>query len=197
MEEEGFVLHLYAGSRDGYTLSRALQECGGDKRRLLEVDVLRQEEGQPKHDMLADDGPYAALMRAALDGTLKGVIMGPNCRTRSVLRHYPLPVPGGGPRPVRSWEEPWGMAQNTKEEQDKVREDDVLMWRGLMLFIAHEEMRKALKRGEEKAMFLGLEQPADPTHSRSGHILEDTRMDPDEAPIPAQGADVPPIKVGR
>ena len=103
-------------------------------------------------------------MRAALDGTLKGVIMGPNCRTRSVLRHYPLPVPGGGPRPVRSWEEPWGMAQNTKEEQDKVREDDVLMWRGLMLFIAHEEMRKALKRGEEEAMFLGLEQPADPTH---------------------------------
>ena len=164
MEEEGFVLHLYAGSRDGYTLSRALQECGGDKRRLLEVDVLRQEEGQPKHDMLADDGPYAALMRAALDGTLKGVIMGPNCRTRSVLRHYPLPVPGGGPRPVRSWGEPWGMAQNTKEEQDKVREDDVLMWRGLMLFIAHEEMRKALKRGEEEAMFLGLEQPADPTH---------------------------------
>ena len=164
MEEEGFVLHLYAGSRDGYTLSRALQECGGDKRRLLEVDVLRQEEGQPKHDMLAEDGPYAALMRAALDGTMKGVIMGPNCRTRSVLRHYPLPVPGGGPRPVRSWEEPWGMARNTKEEQDKVNDDDVLMWRGLMLFIAHEEMRQALKRGEDEAMFLGLEQPADPTH---------------------------------
>ena len=56
------------------------------------------------------------------------------------------------------------MARNTKEEQDKVNEDDVLTWRGLMLFIAHEEMRKALKRGEEEAMFLVLEQPADPAH---------------------------------
>ena len=92
MEEEGFVVHLYAGVKDGYTLSRALQECGGDKRRLLKIDILRQEDGVSSHDMLADSGPYAKLMRAALDGTLKGVIMGPNCRTRSVLRHYPLPV---------------------------------------------------------------------------------------------------------
>ena len=58
MEEEGFVLHLYAGGRDGHTLSRALQERGGDRRRLLEVDVLQQEEGQVMHAMLAEDGPY-------------------------------------------------------------------------------------------------------------------------------------------
>ena len=56
------------------------------------------------------------------------------------------------------------MERNTEEEQKKATDDDILMWRGLMLFIAHEEMRKALKRGEEEAMFLGLEQPADPTH---------------------------------
>ena len=103
MEEEGFVVHLYAGVKDGHTLSRALQECGGDKRRLLEIDILRQEDGVSSRDMLADSGPYAKLMRAALDGTLTGVILGPNCRTTSVLRHYPLPVPGC-PRPVRSWQ---------------------------------------------------------------------------------------------
>ena len=54
----------------------------------MEVDVVQHKEGQPKHDMLAEDVPYAKLVRAALDGTMKSVIMGPNCRTRSsVLRH--------------------------------------------------------------------------------------------------------------
>ena len=163
LEREGFVVHLYAGEKDGYTLARALKECGGDRRRLVEIDVLRQEEGQKSHDMLDDGGPYPSLMRAALDGSLKGVIMGPNCRTRSVLRHYPLPVPGGGPRPVRSWEEPWGMERNTKEEQTKVYEDDCLMWRGLMLYIVREELRKGLNQMEEEKTHLGLEQPADPT----------------------------------
>ena len=53
------------------------------------------------------------------------------------------------------------MARNAKEEQDKVQEDDVLMilmWRGLMLYIAHEEMRKALRRGEEEASYQLSEQ---------------------------------------
>ena len=90
--------------------------------------------------------------------------MGPNCRTRSVLRHYPLPVPGGGPRPVRSWEEPWGKSTNTAEEQKKVVEDDVLLWRGLMLYIVQEEIRRAVGKGEESKMKLALEQPADPSH---------------------------------
>ena len=102
-------------------------------------------------------------MRAALDGSLKGVIMGPNSRTRSVLRHYPLAVPGGGPRPVRSWEEPWGMERNTKEEQTKVYEDDCPMWRGLTLYIVREELRKGLNQMEEEKTHLGVEQPADPT----------------------------------
>ena len=164
LEKEGFVVHLYAGEKDGYTLSRALKECGGDRRRLVEIDIQRQEEGQKSHDMLAEEGPYASLVRAALDVSLKGVIMGPNCRTRSVLRHYPLPIPGGGPRPVRSWQEPWGMKRNTAEEQKKVFEDDCLMWRGMMLYIVREELRRGLNQSEEEKTHLGPEQPADPTH---------------------------------
>ena len=162
MAEKGFVVHLYAGDREGYTMTRAMKECGGDVRRLLEIDVLRQGETTGSHDMLTRDGPYASLLRAALDGSLKGIIMGPNCRTRSVLRHYPLPIPGGGPRPVRSWEEPWGMQRNTEEERKKVEEDDYLLWRGLMLYVVHEEVRKAMKLPEDQRAFLGIEQPADP-----------------------------------
>ena len=94
-----------------------------------------------------------------------GHLMGPNCRTRSVLRHYPRPDwPGGGPVPVRSWEEPWGKSTNSPEEQKKVLEDDILMWRGLMLYIIQEEVRRAVGGSEGRKMAIGIEQPADPTH---------------------------------
>ena len=92
--QEGFVVHLYAGVEEGYTLSRALKEVGGDKTRLVEIDLKRGAD----HDMMKDE-VYAALMGAAFNGLVLGVVGGPNCRTRSVLRHYPLPA--GKPRPVR------------------------------------------------------------------------------------------------
>ena len=91
LEKEGFVAHLYAGPDHGYTLARALKEVGGNCQRLVEIDKQREDAAVGEHDMLSDQGPYPALVRAALDGTLKGLIMGPNCRTRSVLRHYPRP----------------------------------------------------------------------------------------------------------
>ena len=166
LQEKGFAVHLYAGEEGGYDLSRALKEAGGDRRRLVEIDLKRQKEGgknRENHNMLDNLGPYRSLLRGALDGNLLAVIAGPNCRTRSVLRHYPLPIPGGGPRPVRSWEEPWGKSTNTKEEQRQVEEDDILMWRSLMLFIVSEEIRKAMKGQGGKKTKLGLEQPADPT----------------------------------
>ena len=162
IKDNGLVVNLYAGNREGYTMERAVKEVGGDQRLLVEIDLLREEEdGRGSHNMLADDGPYSALMRAALDGSTKALILAPNCRTRSVLRHYYIE---NGPRPVRSWEEPWGMQRNDEEEMKKVQEDDLLMWRGLMLYVAQEEMRKAMGRGDNERLHLGLEQPADPTH---------------------------------
>ena len=129
----------------------------------MEIDLKRGCEGEESHDMLQDDGVYSALLRAAIDGTLLGAVMGPNCRTRSVLRHYPLDVPGGGPKPLRTWEERWGKKDLEKAEEDKVREDDVMLWRGLFLFVVAEEVRKATedKKKREK-MMIGIEQPADP-----------------------------------
>ena len=68
--KRGFVLHLYAGEKDGYTLQRALKEVGGDATRLVEIDLKRGD----NHDML--NGPlYPSLLRAALDGNILG---GPN-----------------------------------------------------------------------------------------------------------------------
>ena len=103
------------------------------------------------------------ILRGAIDGLLMGLVMGPNCRTRSVLRHYPSDIPGGGPKPLRTWEEPWGKKGLEKIEEEKVREDDVMMWRGIFLFVVSEEVRKATdEEKKRRRMKIGIEQPADP-----------------------------------
>ena len=90
--KEGYVAHLYAGGTEGYTFAHAMRERGLSKL-VLELDIKRGLD----HDLLNDD-LYGALLRTTLDGALRGVIGGPNCRSRSALRHYP-----GGPRPLRRW----------------------------------------------------------------------------------------------
>ena len=153
LEQKGrkAILHLYAGPREGYTLERAVKELGGDRMDVLEIDLQRG----PEHDMMSDE-LYAALLRGALDSRFDAVVGGPNCRTRSVLRHYPLP--GGGPRPVRSPEEPFGRSDLTPHEKKAVWEDNVMMWRMLAIYLVAEEARNA-KGGSQVGV---LEQPADP-----------------------------------
>ena len=63
---------------------------------------LDKEQG-PEHDLLKNEGPYAGLLRAAFEGKLLAVVGGPNCRTRSVLRHRPIEGQPDAPRSVRSW----------------------------------------------------------------------------------------------
>ena len=92
------------------------QEPGSSKvewrPKLLEIDVKRGE----GHNMLLDNGVYAGLLRAALQDRIDAVITGPNCRTRSVLRHYPRE---NAPRPVRAWNgEEYGLADLTPAEKN-------------------------------------------------------------------------------
>lgn len=86
-KNEGVVIHLYAGKREGYDLTRALKEAGGDTTRLLEGDI----QWDQNHDVSKD--------RIAMLGWVDAVIGGPNCRTRSELRHHPVT---GLPGPSRS-----------------------------------------------------------------------------------------------
>lgn len=92
------MLHVYAGPDEGFTLKEAVKKYGGDVRTLVEIDLLRGKD----HDML-QNSPYDAMLRMALDGQVRGLLAGPNCRTRSVLRHYPMNEHEHGPRPVRAW----------------------------------------------------------------------------------------------
>lgn len=162
MKKEGIVLHLYAGPDEGYTLGRAWKQAGGDPKRLLELDKVRHE----SHDIIENKKLYPALLRAAMSGMVKGVVGGPNCRNRSVLRHYPIPGNPQAPRPVRAWNgDEFGAAHNTEQEQNLVTEGDILMWRMLMIYMVAQYAGRA--RGRDQLVHLLIEQPASPRNYKS------------------------------
>ena len=151
------MLHLYAGPDSGFTLRQALKQLGGSVDTLVEVDILRGE----NHDMLSDQDVYSGLVRAALEGKINALVAGPNCRTRSLLRHIPIPGRPDAPRPVRRWGgEEFGVHDATEEEVKKLHDDDILMWRCLFLYMITAYMRRARKI--TKGVVFGLEQPASP-----------------------------------
>ena len=139
----GVMVHAFSGSKDGYTLSRALREVGGDPRMLYEFDKLHQ---KPEKDLGPGGGAYPLLLRLALMGWVKAWIGGPPCRTRSKLRHIDFPGMSM-PRPVRRWNgEEFGLEDLTQFERDQVFLDDVLMMRFLMLYVVSEEVRSQCGR---------------------------------------------------
>ena len=150
---EGCVLHLYAGKDEGYTLQRAMKARGYGKR-IMEIDILRGDD----HDMLGNSKTYRGLLRAVLDGSIWAIVGGPNCRTRSVLRHYPP-----GPRPLRSWTGgEFGVDDLSYEEQKQVDDDDTLMWRMIFLGVIGDFVRKSVNPKEQ--MIFAVEQPEEPSY---------------------------------
>ena len=166
IQAKGGVLHLYAGEDSGFTLAEAVKKCGGEVKTLVEVDCLRGKD----HDMVQDE-PYTAMLRMAFDGSLKGVVAGPNCRTRSVLRSYPISAEEHGPRPLRRWGgEEFGKKDLNASEKRKVYEDDVMMFRAILLYViaVHVERTKDKKteqqEDEAERVLLALEQPKAPEY---------------------------------
>ena len=160
-KRDGLVAHWFSGKDEGFTLSRAMQQQGGDHEAVVEVDILRD----LKQDLLEDGGIYAGFIRVALDGRLRGMVGGPNCRTRSVLRHYEVPDWPEAPRPIRKWGgEEHGLESCTDEEKKMIEDDDLMMWRMIFVFMVAEYLRQA--RREEKEVKLALEQPASPRDYR-------------------------------
>lgn len=99
----------------------------------------------------------------ALSGSIKAVIGGPNCRTRSVLRTYP-----GGPPPSRCWDGgEFGMDSLTEGEKRKVEEDDEMLWKMILIYLVAKFSRRidAPDAGDQHVYFL-LEQPGPPYYKR-------------------------------
>lgn len=81
-----------------------MKDLGGDTR-VIEVDILNGDK------WTMTEGPLYALLQMAIDGQLGTILGSPNCRTRSKLRHVPVP---GLPSPVREWGEANGGRMNAK-----------------------------------------------------------------------------------
>eukprot|EP00438_Fugacium_kawagutii_P029730 Skav214785 [mRNA] locus=scaffold1820:35141:42466:+ [translate_table: standard] len=157
MRRDGFGVHLFAGEEDGKHLGKVWTSMGGDARNLLEVDILRGE----RHDLMKDKGVYSALLRCALEGKLKAIVGGHNCRSRSVLRHRPISGVPDAPRPIRSWGGgEYGIEGLTVEETRIIYEDDILLWRMWFLFIVAHHVGKA--RGVPQNVVISMEHPASP-----------------------------------
>ena len=155
-KKHGALVHLFSGENSGYTLRRAFHEVGGDKRLMLEMDLLH---GKPEADLGPSGKGYALLLRLALDGLCHGWIGGPPCRTRSMLRHFPIEGESM-PRPLRSWGDgEHGINGLSQFEKEQVYIDDVLLLRFLLLYVISEEVRKANQ--EPQPTTIMVEQPAD------------------------------------
>ena len=156
---QGVLVHAFSGEDAGYTLKRSFHEVGGDKRLMFELDLLH---GKPERDLSPTGAAYPALLRMALDGIAKAWIGGPQCRTRSMLRHIPLDGINM-PRPLRAWNgEEYGIKDPSHAERDQVFQDDVLMFRFLLLYVISEEVRQANREAVPTSLL--LEQPADLAH---------------------------------
>ena len=83
------------------------------------------------HDLLADQ-PYGKLCQAAIEGRVRLVCGGPNCRTWSILRWFPKP---NAPLPVRGRAEDlvWGLPTLTDQEQEEVDGESLLILRQMFL----------------------------------------------------------------
>ena len=74
-----------------------------------------------------------------------------------------IPIPGAtdAPRPIRGWfGEEYGINDATSEEMEKIKEDDILAWRMVFVFMVATYMRRAMRISEKVAF--ALEQPASP-----------------------------------
>ena len=101
------------------------------------------------------------LIRAAFEDKISSIVAGPNCRTRSLLRHVPVPGQPNAPRPIRRCTgEEFRVADATEEETQKLHANDIMMLRCIFLFMLSTYMRRARRMNDWVAF--GLEQPASP-----------------------------------
>ena len=105
-QSKNWVVHLFAGAKS----HKPLMKLESDDTVVLELDIQRSAAQNVYNDAL-----WSLLLRAAREGRLAAVLGGPPCRTMSVLRHRP-----GGPRPVRSPAEPFGLSTLTPSERELV-----------------------------------------------------------------------------
>ena len=147
------LILLYAGRDDPLSLDSCIHaHYPRLSPHIVAFDTLRPPQALG-HDLLADQ-PYGHLCQAAIDGRVRLVGGGPNCRTWSILRWFPKP---NAPPPVRGRSEDlvWGLEALQPSEQQDVDNDSLLVLR-LMFLIA------LMKQYSQQPTASFLEHPQDP-----------------------------------
>ena len=111
--------------------------CGRDRRYWKTENEHQHVVTVDQAEDLLNDSTYAALEHLACSGKLAFLFGGPPCRTFTVMRHFMLNVPGGGPRPLRARYGPQRFALEglTDWELRKVKGDAILLFRMVWLYL--------------------------------------------------------------
>ena len=108
---------------------------------------------------MLNDHVFLFLMRLAANGSVHAILGGPPCRTVSACRY----ADDGGPKPVRSEMEPYGLSTLTPQQRSWVEDDVVLMFRMKLLYMMAVQNKPSWC---EQVLF-AMEQPQDPKEYRS------------------------------
>ena len=135
--------------------------CGKDRRYWRTESEHQHVVTVDQAEDLLNDSTFAALEHLACSGKLAFLFGGPPCRTFTVMRHFLMNAPGGGPRPLRARHGPQRFALEglTDWELRKVKGDAVLLFRMIWLYLLAVVSAQIL--GLPKPKYL-MEHPSDP-----------------------------------
>ena len=139
-EERHFkFLHLFAGPRD--VLAEALRdEC--EKEGLKVVVESYDKLIDASHDLLAER-PFTDILKKAKEGDYDGGHAGFPCGSFSRARYN---LEGEGPKPVRSGAEIYGLATNSRAQQQEADRGTVMAVRSAMIIneVIQSQRRRAV-----------------------------------------------------
>ena len=154
MKTKRLVIHLFSGPDE--KTWRALDDANT---MVICVDKVLH----PRSDVL-NDHLMMFLLKLATTGSVQAVIGGPPCRTVSACRY----ADDEGPKPVRSEQEPYGLATLTQQQRDWVEDDIAMFFRMKLIYMVADHYRPP----ECERVIFALEQPQDPKKYRSQQDID-------------------------
>ena len=129
-----YILYLYSGHRREGDMIEWAHTLGSQRDMAVEVISLDIVYDAKLCDM-RDPQSRAVWMGYVRSGFFLGVVGAPPCETYSAARMRAITEQDGGPPPLRSVAEPWGLSTLTLKQQRQVLVSNDLMQGWLMFFI--------------------------------------------------------------
>ena len=131
-----YIVHLYSGRRRPHDFHAAVEEMLHQFQHL-DIRVLSIDTVVDPTLNVHDEKLWHFLTSIARAGRVIGLLQGPPCETWTAARHCQQVDSEGqvrrGPRPVRSAQDPWGLAMVSGKELEQVYVGNVLLLKGLVL----------------------------------------------------------------